>query len=227
MPRTNSLYYTNTAKITFFFRITQISFEHEKKSTFKNGNLADGLKFYTFAKISIKNLDLTDKVEYIKKEYDAYSDSEWIKAGFDEHSGGYWVYHKEHRFDPTKGIFGIPRGDYERISSEILMNYSMRVVLGSEKQRGNKNWEKIPDGLLNDKLFDIKGVEGMGKENILKDIKDASKKGCETVVLYYHETRLFDEKQIRDNYQTYMRNSKSKRVQQVYYIVDRKLYTLK
>ena len=63
-------------------------------------------------------------------------------------------------------------------------------------------------------------------QNGLKDIKDASKKGCEIVVFYYHEAHLFDEKKMRDNYQTYIRNSQSKRVQQLYYIVDRKLYTL-
>ena len=140
-------------------------------------------------------------------------------------AAGYWVFHKEHRFDPTEGIFGIPRGDYERISSGVLMNYGMQVALGSEEQSGN-NWEKKPDGLLNEKIFEIKGVEGTGKENILKDIKDASKKGAEIVVFYYHEAHLFNEEQIRDNYQTYLRNSKSKRVRQIYYIVDSKLYTL-
>ena len=38
---------------------------------------------------------------------------------------------------------------------------------------------------------------------------------------------MFDEKQIRENYHAYLRNSKSKRVQQVYYIVNKKLYVLK
>jgi len=173
---------------------------------------------------------MTEKAEYISKaraEYNAYSGTEWTKAGFDEHSGGYWVFHKEHRFDPTIGIFGIPRGDYERISSYVLMSYSMRVALFSEEQGENPEGIKIPDGLLNDRLFDIKGIEGTGKDNVLKDIKDASKKGCEVVVLYYHEAYLFDAKQIRENYQTYLRNSKSKRIQQVYYIVDRKLHKLK
>ena len=100
----------------------------------------------------------------------------------------------------------------------------MKVELSSEAPIYKS---KVPDGLLNGKLFDIKGVEGVGKENVLKDIKGASKKGAEIVVLYYHKENLFDEKQIRENYNAYLRNSKSKRVQQVYYIVDRKLYMLK
>ena len=101
-----------------------------------------------------------EKAEYIRDaraEYDAYGGEEWTKAGFDEHSGGYWVYHKEHRFDPTIGIFGISRSDYERISSEVLMNYSMRIVLDSEKPL--KNADKKKDGFLNGIPFDIKGID--------------------------------------------------------------------
>ena len=58
-------------------------------------------------------------------------------------------------------------------------------------------------------------------------LEDTNKKRAEVIVLYYHDIVLFSEKQLRDAYQSYLRNSKSKRIQQVYYIVDRKLYTLK
>ena len=180
----------------------------------------------TFAGISVKDINLENKEEYIREakvRFDAYNTEDWIKAGFDENSGGYMTYHKKHHFDPTIGIFGIPRGDYEKITSKILMKYGMKVELSSEKPSDNKK----PDGLLNDKIFDIKAVEGTGKENVLKDIKDASKKGAETVVLYFHKKDWLDEKQIHENYQTYLRNSKSKRIQQVYYIVDGKLHILK
>ena len=169
---------------------------------------------------------MTDRVEYIREsraKYNAYDD-EWEKAYFDEFSGGYVVYHKEHQFDPTIGKFGIPRGDYEKIASGVLVKYGMSVELFSEAPEYGI---KIPDGLLNGKLFDIKGIEGTGKENILKDLKSANKKKAEVVVFYYHDKRLFSENQIRDNYHSYLRNSKSKRIQHVYYIVDRKLYTLK
>jgi len=173
---------------------------------------------------------LTNRTDYINEaraKYDAYDTDEWIKAGFDEQSGGYCVYHKEHRFDPTKGIFGFERGKYEKFSSKILMKYGMRVELTSEEQGENEEGEKLPDGLLNERKFEIKSIEGTGKENVLKDIKDASKKGAEIVVLYYHKESLFDEMQIRENYNTYLRTSKSKRVQHVYYIVNQKLHKLK
>ena len=169
---------------------------------------------------------MDNRTEYIrtaKAKYDSYDTNEWVKCGFDEHSGGYYVYHNEHHFDPTIGAFGIERGKYEEIASVVLMKYGMQVELGSETPGDNK----IPDGFLNSRVFEIKGIEGIGKENILKDIKNTSKKGAEVVVIYYHDKNLFNEPQIRENYSTYLRNSKSKRIQHVYYIVDKKLYTLK
>jgi len=93
---------------------------------------------------------LANRAEYIKEaraKFDSYNADEWIKAGFDEHSGGYCVYHKEHRFDPTKGIFGFARGKYEKFSSKIFMKYGMRVELSSEEQGENKEGKKIPQKL--------------------------------------------------------------------------------
>ena len=57
-------------------------------------------------------------------------------------------------------------------------------------------------------------------------IKDVNKKGVESIVLYYHERNLFDEKRLKEGYNSYLRNSKSKRIQNVYYIVDRNLFKL-
>jgi len=132
--------------------------------------------------------------------------------------------HREHRFDTAFGIFGIPRGDYERISLDVLYEYGNSVVLGAERADYKI---KVPEGLLNGKKFDVKAIEGIGKNNIINNFKDTNKKRAEIIVLYYHENVLFSEKQLRDAYQSYLRNSKSKRIQQVYYIVDRKSYTLK
>ena len=81
--------------------------------------------------------------------------------------------------------------------------------------------------MINGKLFEIKGIEGNSKNNIIKDIKDASKKRAEIIVLYYEDRNLFSENKIRESYHSYLRNSRSKRINSVYYIVDRKLYMLK
>jgi len=186
----------------------------------------------------VKGLNLKDNVGYIEKAralFDSYDSNVWIKegfpelhiSGFDNQTGGFVVYHREHNFDPTKGKFKIERGHYEKYASEVLSKYGMRVELFSEKKDENNPLNKKPDGFLNGKIFDIKGIEGSGNENVLKDMKDASKKGAEAIVLYYHDENLFSENQIRESYRTYLRNSQSKRIQHVYYIVNGKLYYLK
>jgi len=80
--------------------------------------------------------------------------------------------------------------------------------------------------LFDGKLFDIKGVEGVGKRNIIAKISDASFQGVETVVLYYHDANLFDLQKIINAYRGYLKLSKTMRIQNVYYIVDNKLHKL-
>ena len=168
--------------------------------------------------------ELIRKIDDNRKEYERLmKDADYTNVRFNPENGALSAIHKKHTFDPTIGIFGIPRGDYERISLDVLYEYGNKVILGSETPIYKV---KVAEGILNEIKFDIKGIEGTGKENILKDIKDASKKGAETVVLYYHKNNLFNESQMRENYNTYLRTSKSKRVQKVYYIVDRILHTL-
>jgi hypothetical protein len=170
------------------------------------------------------NKALADRIEANRKEYyRLLNDCNYTNVRFNEKTGGLAAIHREHNFDPTVGIFGIPRGDYERISLDVLYEYGNSVILGSEKL-GRKT--KIAEGYLNEKLFEIKAIEGNSENNIIKDIKDASKKHAEIIVLYYHDKSLFSEKQIRKSYQSYLRNSTSKRIQHVYYIIDKKLYTL-
>jgi len=85
----------------------------------------------------------------------------------------------------------------------------------------------MPDGLLDGRKFDIKGIEGVGKHNIINNLKGVNRKGAEVIILYYHDKNLFDKAQIKESYQSYLRNSKSKQIQLVYYIVEGKLYMLK
>jgi len=168
---------------------------------------------------------LSAKIEANRKEYERLlTDDNYTDVRFNPETGALSAIHKEHRFDTEKGIFGIERGEYERISLDVLYEQGNKVVLGSEKQEYKI---KVPDGDLNNKKFDIKGVEGIGKNNIINNIKNTNKKGADAIVLYYHNNKFFSEKQLRDSYDTYYRNSKSKRIQDVYYIVGRKLYTLK
>ncbi|MDR3188337.1 MAG: hypothetical protein LBT94_04025 [Prevotellaceae bacterium] len=160
-----------------------------------------------------------NRMEYIRLK----NDSRYTNVKFNENTGGLLAIHKEHHFDPTVGRFGIPRGDYERIAAEVLYSYGRSVVLQSEQLEEN---EKTPEGLLDGNIFDIKGVEGRGKTAIKHKLAEASLQGCKTIVLYFHENNTFLLQRIIDGYNHYLRNSNSKRINTVYYIVDGKLHRL-
>lgn len=129
----------------------------------------------------------------------------------------------EHNFDPTIGKFGIPRGDYEVIARDVLYENGHVVILESEKSGRNI---RVAEGLLDGKLFDIKGIEGTGEHNIFDKIKDTSNKGANTIVLFYPNKNIFSMQKIIDDYSKYLRTSKSQKIKDVYYIVDEKLYKL-
>ena len=155
--------------------------------------------------------------------YRLMNDSNYTDVRFNPKNGALSAIHKNHNFDPTIGKFGIPRGDYERISLEVLYEYGRSVILESEQMSREI---KVHDGLLDGHKFEIKGIEGAGKNNIKNNLKDANRKDVESVVLYYHDKNLFFEKQLRESYLFYLRNSKSRRIRHIYYIVDGKLYAL-
>ncbi|MDR0732835.1 MAG: hypothetical protein LBF08_02055 [Dysgonamonadaceae bacterium] len=180
----------------------------------------------TFAGISTNKMNVADRAKLLKEakaKYNSYKADDWIKAGFDEHSGGYCVYHKDHLFDPTIGKFGIPRGDYEKNAAKVLSNYGMDVVLNSEKA---KSGNSTPDGLLNDILFEIKGIEGKGSKLIRNKLSKASSQGAEAVVFYFHDKNMFDVNFVRGSYEKYLTNSKSKKVRRVYCVAGKYLYKI-
>ena len=156
------------------------------------------------------------------QKYNSYG-NEWEKAYFDEFSGGYVVCHKDHQFDPTIGKFGIPRGDYEKNASKVLSKYGKRIVLESEI---SEEGIKTPDGLLNEVKFDIKGIEGSSYRIIKEAISKSSKQGAEIVVFYFHDKNMFNTNFVRESYEKYLINSKSKRVKKVYCVVGKYLYRI-
>ncbi|GHT69195.1 hypothetical protein FACS189452_09770 [Bacteroidia bacterium] len=159
-----------------------------------------------------------------KREYERLrADANYTNVKFNDKTGGLLAIHKDHCFDPTIGRFEIPRGDYERIASEVLFNYGHSIILNSEKLARGLS---APEGKLDGKFFDIKGVEGIGKRNLIDKISNASKQGAETVVFYYPDISIFDRQNIRNAYNGYLKLSKNEKIQIVYYIVDKKLYKL-
>jgi len=167
---------------------------------------------------------LSDRIEANRKEYyRLLNDSDYTDVRFNEKTGGLSAIHLKHSFDPTIGKFGIPRGDYERISLDVLYEYGNSVILGSEKL-GRKI--RAIEGYLNGNPFDIKGIEGTGKRNFIDKISDAANKGANTIVLYFHDESVFDRQRIINAYRGYLKLSKTNRIQSVYFINNNKLHKL-
>ena len=170
------------------------------------------------------NKALSDKIETNKKEYERLlKDDNYTNVRFNPKNGALSAIHKDHNFDPTIGKFGIPRGDYELISLDVLYEYGNSIILESERLGEGI---KTPDGLLNDVLFDIKGIEGNSNRMIKDAISKASGQGAEIIVLYFHDKNMFDRNIVENGYNKYLDNSKSKRIQKVYSIVDGYLYRI-
>ena len=67
------------------------------------------------------NEALANRIEANRQEYyRLLEDSNYTGVRFNEKTGGLLAIHREHNFDPTIGKFGIPRGDYEKISVDVL-----------------------------------------------------------------------------------------------------------
>jgi hypothetical protein len=180
--------------------------------------------FLSLCQIRIVPYKAIFKLKYPSLEYErlkAYP--AYTNVKFDEETGGLLAIHKDHNFDPTIGRFGIPRGDYERITAEVLYNDGRSVILASEK---SLEWGKMPDGWLDGKLFEIKGIEGNGKRNIEYKIRDASKQGAEKMVLFYYDKNIFVWQNITAAYASYLRNSTIKQIKTIFCVVGNELYCI-
>jgi len=97
------------------------------------------------------NKALIDRIEANRAEYERLLKDEcYTDVRFNPKNGALAAIHREHRFDTAFGIFGIPRGDYERISLDVLYEYGNAIVLGAERADYKI---KVPEGLLNGKNF--------------------------------------------------------------------------
>ena len=129
-----------------------------------------------------------------RKEYERLKkDPDYFDVAFDPKTGGLKATHKEHNFDPTIGRFGIPRGNYEKITRDALFKKGYNVTLRKET---NEIGIKQPDGYVNGKLMDIKGIEG----NLLYSLKRANKQNVETAILYFHEQNMFNLDDVKQKY---------------------------
>ena len=121
------------------------------------------------------------------------NDPDYKDVEFDWKTGGVKATHKGHNFDTGMGIFGIERWNYEVIARDALYNSGNSILLQKEDDFLEI---KQPDGYLNGKLMDIKGVEG----NPMWAINRACIQRVETCVLYFHDPTKFSESDIRQKF---------------------------
>ena len=146
---------------------------------------------------------LKAKTAPIVEEYKRLKiDPDYREVVYDKKSGGLSAVHKEHKFDPVVGAFGIRRGDYERRSVDVLRKGGHQIVLASERAADGI---KTPDGMLDGVVMDIKAIEGTGRYTIKNKFDSARSQHAECVVLYFHDKTMYSEEKIRMGWNFYLK----------------------
>lgn len=135
-------------------------------------------------------------------------DPNYYDVSFDEKSGGVSAVHKEHYFDKNVGPFGIPKGEYEKITVNTLRKRGHLIYLESENA---PDGVKTPDGVLDGQIMEIKAIEGIGKWAIKDKFHSATKQKAECVVLYFPKKELFSFERIADGWDKFLRDDSSQK----------------
>ncbi|RYD52044.1 MAG: hypothetical protein EOP52_07650 [Sphingobacteriales bacterium] len=123
-----------------------------------------------------------------------FANPEYYDVVFDPLTSGLKATHIHHNFDPAFG-------ELEKEARDILYRHGHTVVLESE--RATELGRKIPDGLLNGNIFEIKTVLGTGKNNIKHKLLESRSQGCSHVILYYPIQSLFSHESFDTGYRKY------------------------
>ena len=133
-------------------------------------------------------------IEEHRKAFDELvASGKYTDLEFNPQTGAYKATHLEHNFDTEKGKFNIERGEYEKIARDALFDKGSTVVLVKEDPSIGV---KQPDGILNGRIMDIKGVEG----NPMWAINRACGQKAEVCVLYFHDPASFSEDDVRKKF---------------------------
>lgn len=161
----------------------------------------------TMARAEVRRI--LDNAEAYKKLKDSpdYSD-----VAFDYTNGGLKATHKDHNFSANEGKYGVLQGVYEMNARDALYQAGHKITLESEKM---PEGVKTPDGFLDGKVMDIKGVEG----NPLYSIGKSNRQRAHTCVLYFHEAKDFDLEYVRNQWEYY-----PTWLQKVDYIKEKTIY---
>lgn len=137
-----------------------------------------------------------------RKYYERIKNSdEFSSVEFDETSGGVLAIHKNHNYDVTIGKYGIPRGEYEIYTAKFLLSRGYRIIMQNEQQGDGV---KVADLLIDGIRCDIKAVEERGNYTVANAFKKAERQRSSTVILYFHNTDIFSEDYIDEQWEKFI-----------------------
>ena len=149
-------------------------------------------------------------IEERKALYDLLKKDKFYRyVQFDDNSGGLSAIHVDHKFDSAKGLFAKKKGDYEIMATNALRKDGHVILLQSEP-----NGIKSPDGTLDGISMDIKSFEGNGKWKVKDKLKEATKQGVETVVLYFPEKGLYSYDRVNEGWKYFKKDESSQKLPQ-------------
>ena len=178
--------------------------------------------FYGIGSLLIAENNMNDFIHKREQEYnDFLSDKSYTDVLFNIATGALQATHLEHNFDRVKGY-------YEKHVQKIIYDNGNKIILESERKAPGI---KTPDGTLNDIVFDIKSVEGTGKNNIKNKFNEAASQGCEHLVLFFPNADLYNQITIIQGYEKYRgvvkKEKKKDKLKYVWIIVNNEIIIYK
>lgn len=170
--------------------------------------------------------DVLNTADELSRRYEKYqrmqNDNNYYDVVFGD-NGGLKATHKEHNFNSDTG-------KYEKEARDIIFNEGNEIIMLSEKA---PEGVKTPDGLLNEKIVDIKTVLGnngsIGKNSIIDKIKDGNRQGCEIVILQFpkESVHLFEKVDLEEDFKSskklLMSRNKEIKIKEVWVILDKEI----
>jgi hypothetical protein len=99
------------------------------------------------------------------------------------------------------------------------------VVLENEK--GYAEGIKTPDGRLDDKTMDIKGIESDGNYTVKNAFRKVNAQKAEIAVLYFHKAEMFSEQKVKDQWKLFKDRVKRTSIKEVLCVIGDRVVSIK
>jgi hypothetical protein len=144
-------------------------------------------------------------------------DKNYFNVVYSEETGGLMATHKEHCFDPKRGI-------YEKMVQQIGFENGYAVILESEKCK--RLGERYPEGTWNGQTFEIGTSLGTGKNNIKAILNHAREKKVKIAIIYFPNEKIYSYKRLQDGVSKYYGQTKYK-FSEIIYVVNNEIHKYK